>query len=268
MVVIDMDGTLLNSNDEISSTNIAAIKQVLSKKIKVVIATGRILSAIKRYTNALGLDSLIISANGALVSDINGTNIIFERMMDSKAAIKCVEIAKHYNIYYHIYINNTLYTEKLAYTSSWYDKLNKELPLEEQIPIKVIKDGIAIVTNNNKILKFVMIDDNTDKLTKARNEISKIDSVSVTASLSNNFEVMANGVSKGLGVKILAEHYGIALDEVVAIGDSENDIAMFKEVGLSIAMGNAIDEVKRIADHIAPTNDEDGVAYALRNYLI
>jgi HAD-superfamily hydrolase, subfamily IIB len=269
MVAIDMDGTLLNHEDEISDANLYAIRKAMSDGIKVVISTGRIFAAVKHYAKLLGLKAHVISANGAVISDAMGQNVIYTKPMDVIGAARCIEIARKYDIYYHCYANDTLYTEKLAYTSWTYSKLNETLPPEERIVIQRIDDGVDFVLHSGyKIMKLVMIDDDADKLAKARYETMQVPSVAISSSMPNNFEVMARGVSKGRALEILADHYNIKMEHVVAIGDSENDISMLERVGLPIAMGNAADEVKNIARYTVPSNDEDGVAYALNCYVI
>lgn len=269
MVAIDMDGTLLDSNDDITETNLRVIRYALDQGIRVVIATGRIFAAVKHYAGILGLQTYVISSNGAVVSDATGDNIIYTKPMKVTAAAKCIETAKKYDIYYHLYSNNVLYTEQLAYSSWGYAKLNDKLPPEERIIIQHIDDGVDFVLHSGyDIVKLVMIDDDLDKLTKARSEAMSIPSLAISASMPNNFEVMAEGVSKGKALQMLAQHYNVAMEETAAIGDSENDLSMLECVGLPIAMGNAIDAVKELAKYIAPSNDQDGVAYALSHYIM
>jgi hypothetical protein len=269
ILAIDMDGTLLDSNDDITETNLRAVKDALNQGIKVVIATGRIFAAVKHYANILGLQTYVISSNGAVVSDATGSNIIYTKPMDVTAAAECIKIAKKYDIYYHLYSNNVLYTEQLAYSSWGYAKLNEKLPPEERIAIRRVDDGVDFVLHSGyDIVKLVMIDDDLNKLAKARSEAMSIPSLAISASMPNNFEVMAEGVSKGKALQMLAQHYNVAMEETAAIGDSENDLSMLECVGLPIAMGNAIDAVKELAKYIAPSNDQDGVAYALSHYIM
>ncbi|OJT75988.1 hydrolase, partial [Clostridioides difficile] len=120
---------------------------------------------------------------------------------------------------------------------------------------------------DNEILKCILFSENVDSLREAKEEFKKQEDLEVVSSGKINFEVMSKGTSKGIAVKKFCDILGIDSEEVICIGDNENDISMIKFAGLGIAMGNATDEVKSMADFVTDTNVNDGVAKALRKIL-
>jgi len=110
--------------------------------------------------------------------------------------------------------------------------------------------------------------DDSERILAAKKELRQFEDLEVVSSFKDNFEVMCKGVSKGRGVEVLANMYGFKREEVICIGDNENDLSMIRYAGLGIAMGNAEEEVKSEADFITRSNDEDGVAYAIDKFIL
>jgi Cof subfamily protein (haloacid dehalogenase superfamily) len=138
------------------------------------------------------------------------------------------------------------------------------------VKIIVTDDLEKIIEENYQIiLKVVIVSDMDEigELKKLRNEIINMMDVEVVSSAENNIEIMSKGISKGNAVKILGDIYGISKDEIICIGDSENDISMIEYAGLGIAMANATDDLKAAADYVTDTNDNDGVAKAIEKIV-
>jgi Cof subfamily protein (haloacid dehalogenase superfamily) len=112
------------------------------------------------------------------------------------------------------------------------------------------------------------MNDNEDKLKEIRDELKEIDDIELASSSRHNIEITRKGVSKGRAVEVLGSYYNIKREEIVAIGDSENDLTMIEYAGLGIAMGNAIDVVKVKADYITDTNNNDGVVKAINKFIV
>ena len=118
------------------------------------------------------------------------------------------------------------------------------------------------------IYKFIFIDNDTKKLYKLREELKNIKNINVSSSWSNNIEVMEEEVSKGNSLKYLCERLNVKRENVIAIGDNENDMSMIDFAGLGVSMGNGNKKLKTIADIITSTNDEDGVAKIIEKYIL
>lgn len=269
MVVMDMDYTLLNKNKEVSPGNKEALAEAAKKGVRLVVATGRIYASARFYARLLGIDTPIIASNGAIIKEDRTNRIMFQSILLDEVALEMIRLCKENGLYCHLYSQDTVYTEKIINISKKYCEWNEKLCEEDRINIEVVSSlEKTVETERGKILKAVVVDNDLEKLAYIREEIMKTGKVSVSQSLKDNLEVMNKGINKGNAVKILADIYGIKQEEIVAIGDNENDISMIEYAGLGIAMGNAVDELKEKADYVTGNYDEDGVAQALWKFVI
>ncbi|MDU1855219.1 MAG: HAD-IIB family hydrolase, partial [Clostridium baratii] len=149
--------------------------------------------------------------------------------------------------------------------------LNKTLKDEEKVKL-IVSDNIKeeIEKFDGEILKGVCADKNNKvNLIKAREELESLNTnMEIVSSWNDNFEVMRNGSTKGDAVRYLANYFGIDKEEVMCIGDSENDLSMIKYAGTGIAMGNASEDIKSVADYVTDTNVNDGVAKAINKFVL
>lgn len=267
LIAIDMDGTLLNSNNEISSRTKNALMKAKEKGVYVVLATGRILKSAQQYADAVGLDNPIIACNGAVIID-EKKHTIYERPMDKSLARQVMELGRSYSIYNHFYDSEKFYASELVdEVMAFYnqdDSDNKENELE----VVVYDIEKAVSDKDLDIFKFIFIDDNEKDLRNLRRELEDLEGINVSSSWDNNIEVMGKGVSKGNSLEFLAKMYNISADNIIAIGDNENDLPMIEYAGLGVAMGNGAQEVLDQADFITSTNDEDGVAKVIEKFVL
>ncbi|HEY5586778.1 MAG TPA: Cof-type HAD-IIB family hydrolase [Ruminiclostridium sp.] len=269
LVAIDLDGTLLDENKEISDRNKKVISLAIEKGVKIVICSGRIYSGAKLYAKQVGSKDPIIACNGAIISeDING-KVIYTNNLATEDCLKIIDICHKYDNYYHIYAGDTMLTEKLGFTSLKYFEKNETLPPEDKIDIEILENmADKIRSIQGQVLKFVVVTDDLEKLKRIRDEIEQIPSVDVMSSYYDNFEVMNKGVSKGAALKRLSELLGISAEEMIAIGDNENDISMLEYAGLGVAMDNGEDCAKGAAQYVTAANNQDGVAQAIEKFVL
>ncbi len=267
LIAIDMDGTLLNTQDKISERNKKALLKAINNGIHVVIATGRIYKSALYYYKDLGLNSPIIACNGAVISSSNG-EIIFEKLIDSSSLKELIQLAEENDMYYHFYDKDKFYYKTTKEEFSNYYRYYEENYIKQDIELVSFKSPWDIVDpNSSKYYKAVFIDDDIDRLLDFRSKLKDIKGISVSKSWHNNIEVMNKEVSKGNAVKFLMDALNIDSSQVIAIGDNENDVSMFKVAGLSIAMANGDEIAKKQAHVITASNDEDGVAQAIERYV-
>ena len=267
MLVTDMDYTLLNKEKRVSDRNREALRRAMEKGVHMVVATGRIYTSARIYAKLLGLDTPIIASNGALIKDASKT--IFRDILSQDTVREMLRLCHKYGIYCHFFTENTIYSEKLINVSLRYTEWNKYMGEEDQVRIRIVDDGEEIVeAAKSEVLKAVVFDDDDEKIQKLRDGIMETGIVSVSQSMKHNLEVMNKGVTKGNAVRILAQMYGINREEIIAIGDNENDISMIEYAGLGIAMGNAEEILKRAADHVTGDYQEDGVAEAIEKFIL
>ena len=271
LICIDMDGTLLNSHHNITEENKKAIQEATSKGIKVAITTGRIFCSAKYYSKILGIDTPVIASNGAYIREQNSEDVIYSNSIPSTLLSKVYEIITKYNLKVLFNTANTVISFYDLPETHVYKIMNRELIDKDRVNFFVAKNISEIIdTFKENILKGIVIEpDNIDGLFAAKKEIIETlgDKLHIVSSWSNNFEIMLNSSTKGHGVEMLAKKYGITSDEVMCIGDSENDLSMIKYAGVGVAMGNATDEVKSYATYITATNEDSGVAQAINKYI-
>jgi Cof subfamily protein (haloacid dehalogenase superfamily) len=157
----------------------------------------------------------------------------------------------------------------LEHSSRFYYERNKEVPEEYQFDIRVVRNAEEVVTaDSEQATKIVAISADAVLLNRVRREMEAIETVTVTSSDRNNFEVLNRNVSKGKALEYLGRLLNIKPEETVAMGDNENDDSMLQYAGLSIAMGNAENSIKEIADYITLSNDRHGVSEAIKKFLL
>ncbi|NLK34927.1 MAG: HAD family phosphatase [Gracilibacteraceae bacterium] len=275
MVVTDMDYTLLNKEKKVSDRNREALKRAADKGVHLVVATGRIYTSARLYARLLGMSSPIIASNGAIIREASINNkenterTIFKDALNEKVIREMIRLSHKYGLYCHFFTENTIYSEKLVNVSLRYTEWNKYMGEEDQVRIKIVDDAEKILEDaKSEVLKAVVSDEDEEKIQRLRDSIMETGIVSVSQSMKHNLEVMNKGVTKGNAVRILAQMYGINREEIIAIGDNENDISMIEYAGLGIAMGNAEESLKRVADHITGDYQEDGVAEAIEQFIL
>lgn len=269
MIAMDMDGTLLTTDKEVSEYSRNVLKKAADAGVKLVVCTGRIFTSARVYANIIGTKAPIIASNGAYIREKDRDDIIYSKSLKKDELYSIVKTAKSFGFYPHLYTSDTIFSEKLIYSSQSYMKWNETLPEEARIKIKIEEDLYKVIDENDGvILKVVIVSDDIDKIAELKDKIGKEMEVSIVSSWYNNVEVMSKGISKGNAVRILSEYYGIPRNEIICIGDNDNDSSMIEYAGMGIAMGNAEDKVKEIANYITDTNDCDGVAKAIEKFIL
>ncbi|WP_054874258.1 Cof-type HAD-IIB family hydrolase [Oxobacter pfennigii] len=270
MLVMDMDGTLLTNDKRISERNKEALDKAAKTGVILVVSTGRIFTSARVFGEMIGVSSPIIASNGAYIREKDRDEVVYAMLLGEKAIRDVLAACKKHNLVCHFMSSNTIYTEKLIYASLNYSKWNNAMPGDRQVHIQIVNENEwdeVIRKNSPHILKAVIADENPDKIAALRADIEVLD-VEVVSSAKNNIEIMNKGVSKGKAVQVLADYFNLKRDEIICIGDNENDISMIRYAGLGIAMGNATAETKSAADFVTLTNEEDGVAYIIEKFIL
>lgn len=263
LVAIDMDGTLLKDDKTISEANYTAIKAAKEKGYKVVLSTGRPVKGIERYLEKLDLlDSgdYAIAFNGAVVQTTKDNNIIAKSLMTHGDLEKLYNLSQELNLNIHAWTSDSCITPKTNEYSQFECKLNN-------VSLKVM--SFKDIDVNEPIVKIMFVD-SKEKLDMAEKIIPKefYNKYTIVRSADVFLEFLNKDANKGIGVKYLAEFLGIKQEEVICIGDAGNDVEMIKYAGLGVAMENAYSYVKEAANYITKTNEEDGVAYVINNFML
>lgn len=266
LIAIDIDGTLLNPQSKLNQATIDAVKKVRSNGIQIVLCTGRPLTGAKPYLQKLGLDNdsnqHVITFNGSLVQSTTGSILVrhtleFNDYIDIEAVTRKIGVHFHCETDQYIYTANknlSPYTIGEAYLVRMPIRYRE---VSEMSPKLSISKGMIIDDPEliNRIQNEHLLPDNFD------------DRFYIVQSEPFFLEIMNKSASKGNALHDLCQKLNISRDDVMAIGDQGNDLTMIDYAGTSVAMGNAIDEVKEHADQVTLTNAEDGVA-AVLNKLV
>lgn len=279
IIASDMDGTLLNSKHKISDENLKAIREAQAKGIHFAIATGRDYLDVEPVLKDHNLKCECIVSNGAEYRDINGE--ILEAVNIDKSSLKEIfEIMNRFNIRAELFTSDGIYTPNskeealigtahMLQTFDHVEDYDKCLELAKKdaryIRLKYIENLQEFLDGPIEVRKIFAFYNDIEMLNKARVEIEKIDGLAVSSSFIDNIEITNENAQKGTILLKVATKMGISREEVMIMGDSFNDYSMFTEFIETVAMENAIPEVKQIAKYITDTNDNDGVAKAIRN---
>lgn len=271
LICIDMDGTLLNNNHEVTSENKTAILKAYSKGVNIALCTGRIFLSARYYSDLLGIDTAVIASNGAFIKKGYDDEPIFENTMPKDLALEIYNIVKKHGLKINFNSWDTLIREEEVPEEHTYFVMNRTLPKERQVKFIVEKDLVSLINKfEGNILKGIVSDkDNLKALFECKEELKSTfgERLHVVSSGHDNFEVMAGSTSKGNAVKHLAEILNIDREDIMCIGDSENDLSMLEFAGVSVAMGNGMNLVKEAATFITDTNENSGVAKAIEKFI-
>lgn len=269
MVCIDMDGTLLGKGKEISKESKKIIKEIHEKGVEIVVTTGRIYNNAAYYSHLLGVKSPVIAANGAIVREKNTNKVIYEKPIETEECIKLVEMLYEMKMHFHFYTLDTIYC------SNKLTELGTKLYMTKQIGYDNLKINYYVInniekwkkffrSNNGKITKCIAFSVKPEKILKVKKQLNSFNGIVYYGAGKRSVEINSKGASKGNAVKALANYYGFKREEIICIGDNENDLSMIEYAGIGVAMGNAIEPVKKLADYITDTNIENGVEKAIK----
>jgi Cof subfamily protein (haloacid dehalogenase superfamily) len=267
LLVLDIDGTIAGSSNQVRQPVIEAIAQVQDRGILVAVATGRMFCSALRFYEAIGADLPLICYNGALIQDAKTDQVHQHFPVSIPLAGKILDFLDQpqyrHHITIHFYIDDCLYVRAMGEDTRKY--------LERtSAPVRLVKDLRELLTvEPTKILALSENLDLIDELSADLCTTFTKDQLHFTKSTPMFFEITHPQANKGLAVQYLAETLlGLNAENVMAIGDNFNDLEMLKYAGIGIAMGNAPVAVQRIANWIAPSIEEDGVVTALTEFLV
>lgn len=263
-VALDLDGTLTNSQKEITPAVKRSIERAAAQGAAIILASGRPVVGIAHVADELGLDLIggyILSNNGSKIIDWKAKEIVFEATVPRQAVEASCAIARRTGMTALAYDDAGLFSED---PSAKY--VERERYNNSATATKVADLAQTVTWDPNK----VMVVGDPEPLSEALSALSEeLDGIAdVFLSEPYFIEVTPLGIRKDAALAKLAAHLGITLNQVMACGDGLNDIPMLRCSGLAVAMANAYPETKEHADWIAPSNDEDGVAAAIETFVL
>ena len=259
LIMMDLDGTLLKSDNTISEENKAALDAARNAGIGVTIATGRMHISTSGVAEELKLDIPFSTYNGGLITDPQPPykERSHHKLKDDQSR-KIIELLRPFNTHVNAYIDDRLYVEE-------------ETP--EIITYSHIRNAEYKVTGSYDNLpgmectKLLIIEEDFEKMTAMKTLLQEKSNAEVFLSSSMYCEILPKGINKGWAVDFMASHLGIKAAQIMTMGDQENDIPMLEKAGFGVAMGNALENIKSIADWVSLDHNENGVAAAIRHFL-
>lgn len=265
LLCLDIDGTLLNSRKELTRETVEAVQYAKQKGVRIFLASGRSFPGMKEIMQALGTGENCICMNGALIC-AEGKEI-YRDIMSSDMVDEILRCAEKYGsqVFFagkDFNLSNRQISEQIQ-RALQNGSLRGDYYIEEN-PEKFRE---MVNVRKGQILKAAIKELEEENYKKLREELECLESLRVAKSDDYFVDLNSKICSKGQGIKILADYYGISIQNVMCIGDNENDIEMIQAAGIGIAMKNGADCVKQEADFITDSNDENGAAHAIYRFI-
>jgi len=284
MVVVDIDGTLVDKNGKMAEEDKQAIRRLIYSSITVVLCTGRVVQATVPIIDELGLDTYNIFYDGAFIANTNTKCKLYTKPIDATLIREMVDFCRQNNIYVELYANGASFSPDHILGTHWSETINTDLLFVERphwskathhefFRIEPTVVNFDDIIGKKDILKAEMLVSSDDEAIQARQlKDYFMDRFNYSIVYSPAFpdvhfiNIPHPQVSKGAALKELIDYWGYPPADIIAIGDGLNDISLLEKVGGSVAMGNACDELKQVANFITNTVEEHGVATAI-NFL-
>ncbi len=262
MIAMDLDDTLLDKQLCISETNLSAIKLARESGVKVVLATGRMYRATLPYASELGLDTPAISYQGALVIKPDTGQVLLHRPVPMASALKIVRELKPYGYHINLYMDDNLFIARQSAESRLY----KSISGVEAIEVGDLEEFLLEKQFDPTKVLVVAREEQLDEIAPGLKSLFG-ENLHITKSKPHFLEFSHPQATKGHALAEVAGYYGIAREEIIAVGDSYNDLEMLDYAGLSAVVDNARDEIKAKADFVTSANTDGGVARVIRRFI-
>ncbi|WP_368940007.1 sugar-phosphatase [Proteus mirabilis] len=264
LIVIDLDGTLLNEQHEITPEVHQAIQHAKNSGVHIVLASGRSFNGISPYLKALNLDTsdnFCISNNGSQIHQAENGEIITEDLLNFEDYLYFEDLSREIGVHFHVLSDNKIYTTNrhishftcreafLTWTPLYYRPLS-EMQRDMRFSKFMIVGTPTVLDNAMQYLPANIYQQ-----------------YSILRSAPYFIEILNTDINKGNAVQKIAEHLKITPEKIMCIGDQDNDLAMLQYAGLGVAMGNAPEEIKKVAKFITLSNKEHGVAVAINKFI-
>ena len=261
-VFIDIDETLTNSQREVTEKTKLEIKKCVENGVKIILTSGRSRREAMDFQEQIGTSPYIVSSNGASAYDAENEVEIYNERIDPQMVLQLIKHSRENG--YRIKLN---YKDLLVMNEAAYpDEKNKEVSYEELERVAVEEQVVQCVITSTDFEKMKIFRDyikNECVGIAVANESKRFKNPDLKPSRNYYCDVASSKVSKGNAVKAVCEYFQIKPEEIVPIGDGENDLSMFELTPNSVAMGNSLPEIKEKANYVTASNDEDGVAKVL-----
>jgi Cof subfamily protein (haloacid dehalogenase superfamily) len=260
LIAVDLDGTLVEPRRPVRPAPLASVRRALCAGIKITLVTGRMIVAAKPFADVLGLEGPIVCYQGAVIADAKSGAIIRETALPYSVAVRAYAVAKEHGYHVQFYRDDKFYVEADNAYAELYARTSGTEPI-------VVPSLPAAFAGHDSTKVNIVTDPARTPAALALMKAALGNDAYVTRSNPEFVEMLNPQVDKGKALREVAQHYGISMDRVAAIGDSYNDLPLLRAAAFGIAMGSAPDELKAEARAIVGDVEHDGVAEAIDRFV-
>lgn len=267
LIGLDLDGTTLTSDKVLTPHTKEVLEQCLRQGIQVLPATGRVWKGIPDYLRTIEGIRYVVLSNGACVMDMQSEEVLYQNCIPWDRAVALFDKLEEYHTFYDVYANGAGWCE-----GRFLDDLSP-YGIEPHIEdlVRTTRNRVDDLRqwmreHQAPVEKLNMFFADEDERQRAFRELSEIPDIAVTCSLGNNLEINHATCSKGDALLALGNILDIPFENIMACGDGNNDFEMVRLAGVGVAMANGEKTLKKVANYITKTNDEEGVAYAIEHF--
>lgn len=269
MVVSDLDQTLLNSDATFSPETLDAIRAAEAKGIFFTICSGRIFPMLEVYTRTLDIQGPVITTNGAAIVDGKSGKLLSKHTIPHEIAVRILDFARERDYDYSALTGQVSYFSGNSQRIKRFERYNE---IAESDGLKAMRleyfNGRSYTNIENDILKMLLYQIPAEEFSSVTAFLDSIPEIHFTSSDEGLLDIMAAGTNKGTAVAEVRKFLGLTKEQVCVFGDYINDLAMFEEAGLTVAVANAHEELKSKALYVTDANDRAGVARALEALIL
>lgn len=274
LVAFDLDGTVLEHGGDITPATVTALRRAHDAGAIVAVSTGRPDKMIPDSVKALPFLQYIISASGAVIFDVEENRVISERYLPREMAETVMRVGKEGGASFNVFLTDRRVFEWRSMLMMWrmWRPIRKQLkgkPLPRRFKkLRPPGDMVwnaekAVLQSTGSVIKINCIYRNAKQCSTELERFLQMEGIEPVTTMENDIEITATGATKGEAIAFLCEMLDIGREDVLVFGDSGNDLSMREYAGAFVAMGNASEDVKAVADHVTGTVGDDGVAMVL-----
>ena len=270
LIALDLDGTLLTTDKQLTYENREALEQAAHAGIEIVPATGRFLEGMPDVIRRLSFVHYAITINGAQVVELQTGSAIYRSELPLELALSVMEYLDTLPVIYDCYMDNWGWmTQRLYDQAEDYACSPQSLKMIRTLrtPVPELKD--FLLGKQRNIQKIQMFFRDPELRFQVMAELrERFPQTAVTTSISNNLEINSQHAQKGDALRCLAKYLKLEMSQTMAFGDDLNDVSMLRAAGIGIAMANGSAEAHAAADYVTSTCDHNGVAAAIKRFLL
>ncbi len=266
LLISDLDGTILKYGDLVSPEDRKTVERLLDLGIEVVWITGRYYDSIPEYFTKNERITFVSSSNGALIHNVKTNEVVYEKNLNYMDVLTIIEKVNEKAFYLYIENRQDVYTDERLFIN---ELLEGDYFFESLKRQALLKDDLYKFVKENKIeaLKVEAAFHDLDFRNEIHKELSGLDKFKVSATHISKVDVINKDTGKGTALLYLQDLLGLKTEEIMAIGDNDNDVAMIEAAGIGVAMGNGSPLIKEAADFITDSIENDGFSAAVKKVI-